>query len=84
MPLDDNLRLQILSINCPTQRLRRELEIVRKVINTVKVITGLHTENSPDRRNIVSIFRRGARKKPRRPGWLGRSELSMRLRRART
>lgn len=31
MPLDDNLRLQILSINCPTQRLRRELEIVRKV-----------------------------------------------------
>jgi len=53
MPLDDNLRLQILSINCPTQRLRRELEIVRKVVNTVKVITGLHTENSPDRRNTI-------------------------------
>ena len=32
MPLDDNLRLQILCINCPTQRLRRELDIVRKVI----------------------------------------------------
>ncbi|XP_068702174.1 protein cereblon-like isoform X2 [Montipora foliosa] len=30
MPLDDNLRLQILCINCPTQRLRRELDIVRK------------------------------------------------------
>lgn len=55
MPLDDNLRLQILSINCPTQRLRRELEIVRKVINTVKVITGLHTENSPDRRNRIDF-----------------------------
>ena len=33
MPLDDNLRLQILSINCATERLRKELEIVRKVIN---------------------------------------------------
>ena len=56
MPLDDNLRLQILSINCPTQRLRRELEIVRKVDNTVKVITtGLHTENSPDRRNPMDF-----------------------------
>lgn len=32
MPLDDSLRLQILGINCPTQRLRKELEIVRKVI----------------------------------------------------
>ncbi|RMX48678.1 hypothetical protein pdam_00014329 [Pocillopora damicornis] len=30
MPLDDSLRLQILGINCPTQRLRKELEIVRK------------------------------------------------------
>ena len=55
MPLDDNLRLQILSINCPTQRLRRELEIVRKVINTVKVITGFHTDNSPDRRNRIDV-----------------------------
>lgn len=32
MPLDDSLRLQILSINCATERLRKELEIVRKVI----------------------------------------------------
>ncbi|XP_015764904.1 PREDICTED: protein cereblon-like isoform X2 [Acropora digitifera] len=30
MPLDDDLRLQVLGIDCPTQRLRRELEIVRK------------------------------------------------------
>lgn len=32
MPLDDSLRIQILSINCPTQRLRKELDIVRKVL----------------------------------------------------
>lgn len=55
MPLDDNLRLQILSINCPTQRLRRELEIVRKVINTVKVMTALPNENFPDRCNRIDF-----------------------------
>ncbi|XP_048589139.1 protein cereblon isoform X1 [Nematostella vectensis] len=30
LPLDDRLRLQILTINCPTQRLRKELSIMQK------------------------------------------------------
>ena len=47
MPLDDNLRLQILSINCPTQRLRRELEIVRKVIKNFIFNTFLWRHSFP-------------------------------------
>ena len=81
MPLDDNLRLQILSINCPTQRLRRELEIVRKVSEGYDWFAHWKFSGSSQSYRFLGG---GAGKNIRRPGWLGRSELSMRLRRART
>lgn len=83
MPLDDNLRLQILSINCPTQRLRRELEIVRKVSEGYNWFAHWKFSGSSQSYRFLGGGR-GAGKKTRRPGWLGRSELSMRLRHART
>ena len=33
LPLDDRLRNQLLKLDCPVQRLRRQLEIMQKVIN---------------------------------------------------
>jgi len=47
MPLDDNLRLQILCINCTTQRLRRELDIVRKVILKDEVLFCRDMDSEP-------------------------------------
>ena len=78
MPLDDNLRLQILSINCPTQRLRRELEIVRKVSEGYDWFAHWKFSGSSQSYRFLGG---GTGKNIRRPGWLGRSELSMRLRR---
>lgn len=41
MPIDDNLKLSLLGINCAVQRLRCELSLLRRVINELSFIQEL-------------------------------------------